>query len=96
KDEYVNNIEYFWWLLLINFILASSTIFHYVIYAFNYDKAIMMISILSLLSFIVVLVIGDFYSISAINTVVLAVLVSTLVTGIMKLLKVREGFKKEF
>lgn len=96
RKEYINNINYFWWLLVINFILVCSTIFHYVIYAFNYDKSIMFISVISLLSFIIILIMGYFYNVSVMQTVVFGVFVSTVITCVMKLMKLRSGFQRDF
>lgn len=96
RNEYINNMNYFWWLLVINFILVCSTVFHYVIYAFNYDKSIMFISVISLLSFITILIMGYFYNVSVMQTVVFGVFVSTVITCVMKLMKLRSGFQRDF
>lgn len=96
RNEYINNVNYFWWLLVTNFILVCSTVFHYVIYAFNYDKSIMFISVISLFSFMAILIMGYFYNVSVMQTVVFGVFVSTVITCVMKLMKLRNGFQRDF
>lgn len=94
NQEYINSINIFWYLLSINILLCYSNIFHYIMYAFNLDFNIMIINILNLLFFSIFLFIGKTFYFTVMNSIILALLMSTLSACILKIYYVYKVYMK--